>query len=236
MKKKRGFFITALVLFIAAGAGFAVLILEKDNFVIYYGLNAYRALRSVSAAAVIALGLLTLTAYLFTNRKTDSSEETQPVKAPTLSVKEKLDNSSLRKLLLQASKGKWAGLSEELGVMISQLQQMDTYQERLHTLLQDNDIKALSDTEEVLEQAEQSLCQNVRKFINYMNVFDEKDAEVIRTSAAKTIEKNNEQLSQVRDFVVAVTDFVNQQGSTRQDPDLLNTYKNMILDSLKEEL
>ena len=69
-----------------------------------------------------------------------------------------------------------------------------------------------------------------------MGVFDEKDVDVVRTSVQKTNEKNQEQLNQVRDFVVAVTDFVNQQGTAHQDPDLLNTYKNMILDSLKEEL
>ena len=124
----------------------------------------------------------------------------------------------------------------ELQQVIQQMEQMDTYQERLHSLLEENDISALSDTEQVLEQAEQSLCQNVRKILNYMSVFDEKDIDVVRTSVRKTNEKNQEQLNQVRDFVVAVTDFVNQQGSARQDPDLLNTYKNMILDSLKEEL
>ena len=233
MKKKRKLPIAASILLILAAAAFIVLLVEKDNFVIYYGINAFRAATMIMAAVVGFLVLLTVILFLLGGRGHEKEAAPAEEEAPPLSVKGKLQNESLRKLLKQAGEGKWNTLSPELSVMISQLEQMDTYQERLHSLLQENDVKALSDTEEVLMQAEQSLCQNVRRFINYMNVFDENDIEVMRTSASKTIRKNKEQLSQVRDFVVAVTDFVNQQGSSHQDPDMLNTYKNMILESLE---
>ena len=91
---------------------------------------------------------------------------------PVLSVKEKLDNASLREILNSMKKGKWSALEDEIDVTIRQLKQMDTYQERLHGILDQNDVKALSDTEEILDQAEQVLCQNVRKVINYMNVLN----------------------------------------------------------------
>ena len=236
-KKNKGI-IAACIVLLVISAGLIILGLQKDNIVIYLGIGAYRSLRTafliLDGAAFIALAL----AAAIAARASKKEKEAVPVqeKAPSLSVKEKLDNASLRELVSAEAAGRWSGLSPELSTTIQQMEQMDTYQERLHSLLEENDISALSDTEQVLEQAEQSLCQNVRKILNYMSVFDEKDIDVVRTSVRKTNEKNQEQLNQVRDFVVAVTDFVNQQGNARQDPDLLNTYKNMILDSLKEEL
>ncbi len=234
MKNRRKWPIAALVLTLIAGIAFGALTTEKDNIIIYSGIAVYRNLHSVLLILLCVFAALTALLFIVSLIKPKAKAEPVPDKAPTLSVKEKLQNSSLRELLKKAGEGKWSSLAPELSVMISQLEQMDTYQERLHALLQENDIKALSDTEEVLEQAEQSLCQNVRKIINYLNVFDEKDVEVVRASVAKTNEKNREQMNQVRDFVVAVTDFVNQQGSSNQDPDMLNNYKAMILDSLKE--
>ena len=236
-KKKKGIIAAGIVLLVIS-AGLIFVGLQKDNIVIYLGIGAYRVFRTILLALEGAAALVFVIVAFFTIRSGKKKTLTEPkeTKAPSLSVKEKLHNASLRERLAEEAKGRWRSLSPELQTTIGQLEQMDTYQERLHSLLKENDISALSDTEEVLEQAEQSLCQNVRKILNYMGVFDEKDVDVVRTSVRKTNEKNQEQLNQVRDFVVAVTDFVNQQGSARQDPDLLNTYKNMILDSLKEEL
>ena len=155
--------------------------------------------------------------------------------SPALSIKERLDSESLRRMLSSEAQGRWSGLSPEIGCTISQLEKMDGYQVKLHSLLETNDVKALSDTEEILEHAEQKLCQNVRRILNYMNVYDEKDQEALRATVQMTNEKNQAQLDQVRDFVMAVTDFVNQQGTDDSDPDMLNTYKTVILDSLKEE-
>lgn len=236
-KKKKGI-IAALIVLLLVSAGVIFLGFEKDNIVIYLGIGAYRVLHTIFLALEGAAALVFVIVALLTIRsgKKETKSEPKASKAPSLSVKEKLHNASLRELLSAEADGRWKSLSPELHTTIRQMEQMDTYQERLHSLLKENDISALSDTEEVLEQAEQSLCQNVRKILNYMGVFDEKDVDVVRTSVQKTNEKNQEQLNQVRDFVVAVTDFVNQQGTAHQDPDLLNTYKNMILDSLKEEL
>lgn len=236
-QKKNGKAAMSVLLLVIALVGIVILVRQKDDFVIYFGIAAYRTVRVIlwCLAGVFAAAAL-VSRVLISSGKKEKKVLPETKKAPSLSVKEKLHNASLRDLLAGEADGRWKSLSPELHTTIRQMEQMDTYQERLHSLLQENDISALSDTEEVLEQAEQSLCQNVRKILNYMGVFDEKDVDVVRTSVRKTNEKNQEQLNQVRDFVVAVTDFVNQQGTAHQDPDLLNTYKNMILDSLKEEL
>ena len=235
-RKKKGAVLSALLLLIMSVA-LLLMTLEKDNLIIYFGIASYRTLRTVLLAAEGASLLLFVICCARSMKKEKKPEAavSQDDKSPALSVKERLQNDSLRKILSQEASGRWKALSGELSETGHQLEQMDTYQERLHTLLQENDIKALSDTEEVLEQAEQGLCQNVRKIINYMSVFDDKDVELLRASVQASNEKNREQLTQVRDFVVAVTDFVNQQGTVHQDPDLLNTYKSMILETLKEE-
>ena len=237
-QKNRGGRTAALILLLAVSSGWIILSLQKDNFVIYFGIAVYRTVHLILAGllAAAAVWLAAAGVVSLRSRKKESEPSLQQEKSPSLSVREKLHNASLRELLKEEASGRWSPLSGDLHTTIEQMEQMDVYQERLHSLLKENDMKALSDTEEVLEQAEQALCQNVRRLINYMGVFDEKDVDVVRSCLIKTNEKNQEQLDQVRDFVVAVTDFVNRQGSAGQDPDLLNTYKTMILESLKEEL
>ena len=237
---KRGKMIGPIITGLAALASAVVLLavsLNKDNFVIYNGISAYRTVCTVMTAVTGGLAVLFLIFLLAALKKERPKEAASPVKekAPTLSVKEKLENESLRKMLAAEASGRWAELSPEINDTIEQMKKMDSYQEKLHSLLLNNDVKALSDTEEILEQAEQGLCQSVRRILNYMSVYDEKDVEALRATVQTTNRNIRAQLDQVRDFVVAVTDFVNQQGAD-VDPDMLNTYKTVILDSLKGDL
>lgn len=165
--------------------------LQKDNIIIYQGLAFYRNVRMAAIISALVLIVLAVLVTISSLPKKDKKQDAQKPddKAPSLSVKEKLSNSSLRSILLNEASGKWGSLAKELAVTVSQLEMMDSYQERLHNLLKENDVKALSDTEDILDQAEQYLCQNVRQLINYMNVFDESDADVVRASVEKTNEK-----------------------------------------------
>ena len=235
-KKKKGVIISAILVVLSAAANLGLLI-QKDNVIIYQELSTYRTWRTVSLAALAATVLLMLISLIASGKKGEKKEKTLSSGEiqHTLSVKEKLSNSSLRQILENQASGKWKSLAGEIRKTVSQMEMMDSYQERLHNLLKENDVKALSDTEEILDQAEQYLCQNVRKLINYMNVFDENDVEVVKASVEKTNAKNDEQLAQVRDFIKAVTDFVNQQGTDAMDPDFLTSYKELILDTMREE-
>ena len=236
-KKRKGRVLLWIFLLVVSVLNLIVLLL-RDDLIIYLGISAYRIIQitAVSLEAVLAVIILAVTLKGVAGQKDTGNNEQRDEKAPVLSAKEKLDNSSLQTLLAAKSGGEWKSLAPELYKTISQLQMMDSYQERLHSLLRENDLKALSDTEDILDQAEQHMCQNVRKILNYMNVLDGNDVEIVRASVEKANTKNQEQLTQVRDFIVAVTDFVNQQGYADQDPDLLNTYKTMILESIKEEV
>ena len=240
MKRKTGGVVGAGLAAIAAVIVNLYLYFQKDNIVIYQGIAFYRVLHVAAlgflaaAAAVLIISLL----RRFINKKLSERAAAPPEdrESPALSVKGKLSNESLRKMLKKQASLKWKDLSEELAETAVQLEAMDAYQEKLHTLLKDNDVKALSDTEDILEQTEQVLCQNVRKLLNYMNVFDVSDIEVMRTTVKKTNEKNARQLGQVKEFILAVTDFVNQQGGAAQDPEALKSYITMILDTMKEEM
>ena len=232
--------VSAAVLLIAAIAANLILLAQKDNIVIYRGIAFYRVLRSGAIGFLAAGIILMIISLLRTAASAKKIEKEAAVlkesESPVLSVKGKLSNETLRRMIRKQAAGKWQDLHEELNETALQLEAMDAYQLKLHTLLSDNDVIALSDTEDILEQTEQAMCQNVRKLLNYMNVFDLSDREVMRTTLKKTNEKNARQLHQVKEFILAVTDFVNQQGSAGQDPEALKSYITMILDTLKEEV
>jgi cobalamin-dependent methionine synthase I len=114
---------------------------------------------------------------------------------------------------------------------------MDSYQERLSRLLQTNDVHTLSDTEEILDRVEQYICRNVRKVLNYMEVVDPsspEDVELVRTKFSTCCSDNQDQLKQTQEFIIALTDFINQQGDSDNDLSMLEVYKNTILDSIQE--
>ena len=121
---------------------------------------------------------------------------------------------------------------------ISQMERMDGYQERLHNLLDNNGANVLSDTEEILDKAEQYMCRNVRKVINYMSISEPGnmlDEELIKKKIGICYDDNNKVLGQVQEFLVALTEFLNKQGENEQDISMLEIYKETILDSVSEK-
>ena len=236
-------------LLIAAVAAVAATFLFKDAAVIKFGIRAYRMLRiAACAAAGVMLG-----AAVYSMKRNSDDEKTlkearaeyaerkrlEKLNSARLSVSGRLKNHELRKLLSQQSEVVWRAVSEPASKCVMQMKQMDNYQEKLHSLLAENGADSFSDAEEVLDGAEQYMCRNVRKVLNYMSVADPENADdvgMIREKLQECAAKNGEQISQTQQFVYAMTEYLNHQGEDGTSADMLEIYRAAILKSIGEEI
>ena len=242
MRKLR---ITMSVFLVIVGIGILMLVLSKDSVVISIGIRSYRGLYQGGLIAEVALVILFLILSLRDARKKNAakkeereqSADRQKLEAD-LPVNGRLTDVKVRELLKENASGKWRALQDAIGGLAVQMCQMDSYQERLANLLTSNQASTLGDTEEVLDQVEQYICRNIRKVLNYMTVYDpasQEDAAALEKLIEECRDANQEQLTQTKEFVFALTEFLNRQGDSSQDTYSLELYKKLILDSIKED-
>ena len=242
MRKLR---ITISVFLVIVGIGILMLVLSKDSVVISIGIRSYRGLYQGGLIAEVALVILFLILSLRDARKKNAakkeereqSADRQKLEAD-LPVNGRLTDVKVRELLKENASGKWRALQDAIGGLAAQMCQMDSYQERLANLLTSNQASTLGDTEEVLDQVEQYICRNIRKVLNYMTVYDpasQEDAAALEKLIEECRDANQEQLTQTKEFVFALTEFLNRQGDSSQDTYSLELYKKLILDSIKED-
>lgn len=249
MRKLR---ITMSVFLVIVGIGILMLVLSKDSVVISIGIRSYRGLYQGGLIAEVALVILFLILSLRDARKKNAakkeerenqlrereqSADRQKLEAD-LPVNGRLTDVKVRELLKENASGKWRALQDAIGGLAAQMCQMDSYQERLANLLTSNQASTLGDTEEVLDQVEQYICRNIRKVLNYMTVYDpasQEDAAALEKLIEECRDANQEQLTQTKEFVFALTEFLNRQGDSSQDTYSLELYKKLILDSIKED-
>ena len=242
MRKLR---ITMSVFLVIVGIGILMLVLSKDSVVISIGIRSYRGFYQGGLIAEAALVVLLLILSLRDARKKNAakkeereqSADRQKLEAD-LPVNGRLTDVKVRELLKENASGKWRALQDAIGGLAAQMCQMDSYQERLANLLTSNQASTLGDTEEVLDQVEQYICRNIRKVLNYMTVYDpasQEDAAALEKLIEECRDANQEQLTQTKEFVFALTEFLNRQGDSSQDTYSLELYKKLILDSIKED-
>ena len=233
------------VFLVIVGIGILMLVLSKDSVVISIGIRSYRGLYQGGLIAEVALVILFLILSLRDARKKNAakkeereqSADRQKLEAD-LPVNGRLTDVKVRELLKENAAGKWRALQDAIGGLAAQMCQMDSYQERLANLLTSNQASTLGDTEEVLDQVEQYICRNIRKVLNYMTVYDpasQEDAAALEKLIEECRDANQEQLTQTKEFVFALTEFLNRQGDSSQDTYSLELYKKLILDSIKED-
>ena len=233
------------VFLVIVGIGILMLVLSKDSVVISIGIRSYRGLYQGGLIAEVALVILFLILSLRDARKKNAakkeereqSADRQKLEAD-LPVNGRLTDVKVRELLKENDSGKWRALQDAIGGLAAQMCQMDSYQERLANLLTSNQASTLGDTEEVLDQVEQYICRNIRKVLNYMTVYDpasQEDAAALEKLIEECRDANQEQLTQTKEFVFALTEFLNRQGDSSQDTYSLELYKKLILDSIKED-
>ena len=228
----------------------------KNTIVIEHGIVFYRGIRRmvliVGVILIVLLAILFLRSFIraAAQSRRDAKEEAKRRAAEDeriseekrssepLSMKKNMDSVRLRQILDDYSNGDWRNLAGEMRQIHIQLDLMDEQQEKLSRLLKNNGADALSNTEEILDQVEQHMCQSVRKVINYMDVASPERQEDVK----KVLEKlyachadNQTQLQQVQEFLFALADFLNTQGDNDNSAQMLELYKSTILDSIKDQ-
>ena len=235
-------FVIALILKIVVG-------MFTDILVVYGGIRLFGVLSAMTTILLIAgavAGAGTL-AMLFISRselrKQQAIESAESNAGPVLKVKGKLRNS------LITEGDKWLSIissnnpneADEMDVALENVKatmaQMDDYQLRLKNLLDSNGADALRDTEEVLDGVEQHICRNVRKLLNIMTVSSpntQNDLDVVELTAKNCAEDNNRLLKTTKEFIVAVTEFLNSQGDSGSGINEVEVYKNALTTQIEE--
>ena len=243
MKQKHNVpLIIMLVLAIASAVTVSVI---KDLLIIQMGIVFYRKIRLLVYFIAGILAVLSLILMIASRRRTagneNNAEEQRTEKisqTADLSIRSGLDAEKIQELLQEKLEGEWGIYKNEIGSCLDQMKTMDRYQNKLNRLLKENGADTLNDTEEILERVEQYLCKNVRKVLNYMNVADTNDVsdqEMIQNKLKNCEEMNAVQLEQTQQFLFALTEFLNRQGDDDTGTEMLEMYRQTILDSLNRE-
>ena len=108
---------------------------------------------------------------------------------------------------------------------ISQMDRMDSYQERQRTLINENAAVYLEDTVQVLSNSEERICKTIRTIINYLVVVESErgnmspfDAEIINV----LIDANEQELQSVSELLRYSVNYINnyEQDGTRDRSEL----------------
>lgn len=121
--------------------------------------------------------------------------------------------------------------------ILRQMDDMNGYQAKLSRLLTNNGADYLDDTNGVLESVEQSILRKVRKVLNCFVVYETdrvEDVQKMRELLSETRDSNESQLNNVKDFLFAITDFLNKQGDDNTGAEKLDIYKKTILESISD--
>ncbi|MBR5947766.1 MAG: hypothetical protein IKZ82_03820 [Clostridia bacterium] len=121
--------------------------------------------------------------------------------------------------------------------ILRQMDDMNGYQAKLSRLLTNNGADYLDDTNGVLESVEQNILRKVRKVLNCFVVYEStrvEDVEKMSSLLKETRDSNEAQLNNVKEFLLAITDFLNRQGDDNTGAEKLDIYKKTILESISD--
>ena len=246
----------AFALITSCIGGPLLLFLMESPIIIYMGIRAYRILWIVVIALIVgaaAFAGISLFSFLSERGKlmqnTAAEEVTKAEKnEPLLKAKGTLDPVAVARTFSDAC-DQWTiavrqvkdfsranDFEARLNEIQMSLQKMDKFQEKLKILLDTNGAEALRDTEEVLGKSEQHLLRNVRKLLNTMTILnprDKSDIDTVDETAKMCIRDNEEILDKTREFLVAVTSFLNSQGEQKESVSEVEVYKQALLSQMQ---
>lgn len=222
-------------------------IVFQDDIIINLGIRQYRIISIASIIITVIFCILYIYSVISNkisrnnekkrlNAEREAIQNENSKKEAVLSVKDKLNRKELTKILYDLN-GEWRELDEEIDKCIAQMNEIHILKQKLHDLLIKNGATTLMDTEEVVNKVEQYICNNARKIINYLYVADSssnEDIENIKGKINKALSQNEEQIDKVQEFLYAMTDYLNSQGDSDNDINMLEIYKNTILKSINE--
>ena len=249
-----------LLLAAAAVAPALIVNLSKEWMLQNYGTNAFkvcdRVFSYIAGAAIGGLIIkLTVSSVRIVREERDKErveKEIEALKAEKaqqersakakLNVKAPLEDSVVYERMKGRLNEDWGRLTTtEIPALMSdilrQMDDMNGYQAKLSRLLTNNGADYLDDTNGVLESVEQSILRKVRKVLNCFVVYEStrvEDVEKMRSLLAETRDSNEAQLDNVKDFLFAITDFLNKQGDDTIGTEKLDIYKRTILESITD--
>jgi hypothetical protein len=141
-----------------------LLTLSRTEMIIRYGIRSADTLRVVYWAAwgVLAVGLNA--AYIFGARRRKKQREAEPIRL-TFAPDSVLAPAEIRAELLRFQ-GERPQLAQLLAQGLSQLDNIDRKQAKMAELIARNDVNLLSQAQEALTSAEQTLCRKLVLVLN----------------------------------------------------------------------
>ena len=216
-----------------------------DTIIVYSGIRTYNALSSVTSIFLIvfciifAIALIAAISSNARSKKEEMVRKAQEDRGPDLKMKGDLDPVRVRENLKESARewGSYPAVERAFDSIYKNMDDMDGYQSKLKKLLDSNGADALRDTEDVLNKVEQHICRNVRKLINIMTVLDSgnaNDRELMLTTAKNCTEDNKKLLDSTRNFIMAVSQFLNTQGEDSGTILEVESYKKILTDQIQE--
>lgn len=202
-----------------------VTVLNESALIIQLGVRLFTALRLAAILVLIACGVVVFWG-LFQTSATKAREmeelarqtaEENRYETSDSYANESLTPDSIRGHLERLGRRN-PGLRATVERGLEQMDQMDSYQARLHRLLNMNEAEYLRNTEAVLDDVEIYLCKNLRNVINFCIVAGGDDGDAYlsasgEAAAKRNLAENDQTLQTVQKFLDYATNLVNDRNS-----------------------
>ena len=214
-------------------ASFAAIMVcaNETQIIIDRGASGFRTLRGLSLGGAGLFALLTVGAGWLAaagkKRKAQQSAQEKRIEEQakaTLSYRDgRLEEAAVRDMILQCFRaynsggaGAYSAGAALFRRYLEQMDEMNTCQARLHTLLELNGASDLNQTEDMLDALEQNLFMNLRKAINWTNTVSPQEGIPADIAAKLTrIEGSNATLLKTaQELLTQLTDYINHQGDS----------------------
>lgn len=203
---------------------------NETQIIIDRGVTGFRTLRGLTLGGAGLCAVLTaISGWLSAAgkkrkalRSAQEKQQEEQAKA-TLSYRDgRLDEAAVRDMIVQCFRGYSGGGAAysdgaaQFRRYLEQMDEMNTCQARLHTLLELNGASDLNQTEEMLDALEQNLFMNLRKAINWVNTVNSQEGmpPEIADRLRRIEDGNGALLKTAQELLTQLTDYINHQGDS----------------------
>ena len=206
---KKYLFLFGVILAAVSAVGRVLIDTKKTEIVVYYGIAEFRSFRTIANVCVV-LGIIAAVigfavTVKYQGMKRAERKQKEKIEMRRRQKKKSYSPEDVREIIGELRQ-QYPDFSLDRCVM--HLDQMDTYQNRLKELLDNNDLETFAYTEGILKDLENELCRDIKSFTNYMIVSD--DAAVVQNRYDSMIARNEERFTYVKNLLITLADFVNE--------------------------
>ncbi len=206
---KKYLFLFGVILAAVSAVGRVLIDTKKTEIVVYYGIAEFRSFRTIANVCLV-LGIIAAVigfavTVKYQGMKRAERKQKEKIEMRRRQKKKSYSPEDVREIIGELRQ-QYPDFSLDRCVM--HLDQMDTYQNRLKELLDNNDLETFAYTEGILKDLENELCRDIKSFTNYMIVSD--DAAVVQNRYDSMIARNEERFTYVKNLLITLADFVNE--------------------------